>query len=787
MRIKFLKTTTLLLGLGLSMLSFSQTQIGNSNFETWGGVGSGNERPTNWNNMMNGNMCFLCGLGKQQTTWRESTEIRPGTSGQYSVKIKSGSYAGKTINGNMTLGELVAPNTEPLDGYTTTKRANATFNEPFTGKPDSLVMWVKYSVTNNQDSARVSATIHGDYDYRDPANSGSLPYTVARAVKNFQTGNVWKRLSIPFNYVGPATTPYYILVNIASSYAPGVGVVGATLFADDLELIYNPPIVVKSPSVQNLIENQVGTTLTELEISHVYGTATSREWKYATTSGGPYTSFSPTETGATYTPQFATEGTYYVVCVGNFGGTEYTSNEVQINVVPFSNSIAPTLTQNLEENELGDDLTVTETPTANSREWKYATTSGGPYTSFSPSQMGTIYTPMFVSAGTYFVVCESTIGNITETSNEVEIDVIAAVSNSVNITPTATQNLIENQTGTTLNASEGPNAADSREWKYATTSGGPYSSFSPAETSASYTPEFATAGTYYVVCVSDFAGDIKTSNEITINVVEFTNSISPLASQTLIETQIGDDITASESPAADSREWKYATTSGGPYTSFSPAETGSVYAPQFATADTYYVVCESTIDGITITSDEVEVIVVEFTNEITPATTQHLLVNEAGDELTVTESPVVDSREWKFAISSGGPYTSFSPAETAETYTPLFATADTYYVVCESTIDGITITSDEVEIVVDETSSIATENNEFVKIFSNEGSVMIDLTNSNLDNATVQVVSIEGKLITSNNLKSNQMNIISVHTEKGIYLVTVTNGNEVYRGKVFID
>ncbi|MBK6526394.1 MAG: T9SS type A sorting domain-containing protein [Crocinitomicaceae bacterium] len=102
--------------------------------------------------------------------------------------------------------------------------------------------------------------------------------------------------------------------------------------------------------------------------------------------------------------------------------------------------------------------------------------------------------------------------------NNLKIDAVLSSTNSVSISPLTTQNILTSTNGTVLTATEAPSAATSREWKYSTTSGSGYVSFSSAQTGTTYTPNFATAGTYYVVCVSNFSGDSQTSNQVQINV-----------------------------------------------------------------------------------------------------------------------------------------------------------------------------------------------------------------------------------------------------------------------------
>ncbi|MBD3638301.1 MAG: PCMD domain-containing protein [Crocinitomicaceae bacterium] len=202
-------------------------------------------------------------------------------------------------------------------------------------------------------------------------------------------------------------------------------------------------------------------------------------------------------------------------------GTELWLDDIELIYNPLSVTISPAATQNIDIGVNGTTLTATETTSANvttaiTREWKYSTTSGGPYSSFAPAETGTTYTPNFASAGIYYVVCETNFGVSTEISNEVEIVVIDPNVNTVTISPSTTQTLLSNTNGNVLTANETPSAATSREWMYSTTSGSGYVSFAPAETGTTYTPNFANLGTYYVICESDFAGDVQTSNEVVI-------------------------------------------------------------------------------------------------------------------------------------------------------------------------------------------------------------------------------------------------------------------------------
>ncbi|MBK7128500.1 MAG: PCMD domain-containing protein [Crocinitomicaceae bacterium] len=204
------------------------------------------------------------------------------------------------------------------------------------------------------------------------------------------------------------------------------------------------------------------------------------------------------------------------------GSTMYI-DDLELIYNPLLVDVTPSATQNIDMGVNGTTLTVNATPNAAvvspiTQEWKYSTTSGSGYVSFGTPETGTTYTPNFAAAGIYYVVCEVDFGTQVVTSNEVEIVVTDPGSNSVTISPSATQNILANTNGTTMTATESPSAASSREWQYSTTSGSGYVSFGTPETGTTYTPNFASVGTYYIICESDFAGDIQISNEVTIMV-----------------------------------------------------------------------------------------------------------------------------------------------------------------------------------------------------------------------------------------------------------------------------
>ncbi len=222
-----------------SVFSFGQTQVGNSDFENWEAV-AGDEEPVNWNS-------FLTAEGTwntfAQNQIESSTDVRPGTSGTKSCRIFAKIIVTTLANGNVTLGQIEMGSTTPTSSsnYNSTLTADPNFSEAITDQPDSIVFWVKFNPGNTSHNARMKATLHTNYDYRDPEDAGSSAEVVATAVLNFpSTNGNWVRMSVPFDYSGPQTVNAFILVTFTTNENAGVGSSSDELFIDDMELIYNP-------------------------------------------------------------------------------------------------------------------------------------------------------------------------------------------------------------------------------------------------------------------------------------------------------------------------------------------------------------------------------------------------------------------------------------------------------------------------------------------------------------------------------------------------------------------
>ncbi len=232
-----IKFYTFILSLFSTFALFSQ-QITNGSMEEWDNLGASNEEPTNWNSFMTatGGLAFF---GSQQV--EQSTDVPASSTGMYSARAFSKSTLGIVANGNLTLGRINMGSSTPssTDNYNFTSTSDPDFSQVLTAMPDSLVFWVKFNASSSTDSARVRAVIHDNYDYRDPTDAASEPYTVAVTSLNYEQTNGWERKAIAFDYVGPSTTPEFILITFTTNMIPGGGSAGDEIFVDDVELIYN--------------------------------------------------------------------------------------------------------------------------------------------------------------------------------------------------------------------------------------------------------------------------------------------------------------------------------------------------------------------------------------------------------------------------------------------------------------------------------------------------------------------------------------------------------------------
>ena len=219
-------------------------QIPNSGFEDFHTAGKADE-PNHWHSFQSatGSLASMV-TGNIHLT--KSTDVRPGTSGETSVKLVPVSVVVAMANGTMTTGRMVAgsmsakdtKNHAEADISNTDKDANG---DPFytlmDGRPDAVKVWAKTKVKSGD--ATISAVITDGTYYQDPEDK-TYNNVFSKAQSGINTGEQWQEIVVPFKEQGNNVEPKAILVTISTNGTPGKGDKKDYIIVDDLSLVYNP-------------------------------------------------------------------------------------------------------------------------------------------------------------------------------------------------------------------------------------------------------------------------------------------------------------------------------------------------------------------------------------------------------------------------------------------------------------------------------------------------------------------------------------------------------------------
>lgn len=211
----------------------------NGGFEDW--LGSGKEmEPQHWHAFMSADGEGIAYIAARTQQVQRSEDVRPGSSGQYSVCIYSRSVMGIIANGNLTTGRIHvgSSNASDASNYNFTQRSQAAFCHVLTSKPDSIRFWAKFVCPNKAQMARMNAIIHDACDYRDPEISSEAAFAVARACVEFTGDGEWHYYSVPFSYDSSTAVPQYILISFTTNREQGKGSKNDKLYIDDVDLVY---------------------------------------------------------------------------------------------------------------------------------------------------------------------------------------------------------------------------------------------------------------------------------------------------------------------------------------------------------------------------------------------------------------------------------------------------------------------------------------------------------------------------------------------------------------------
>ena len=732
----------------------------------------------------------------------------------------TGTYnAGNTITAQLSdaSGSFVSPVT--LGSLTTTASGSISgtipANTPAGTQYRVRVVSNNPALTANANTSDITIVVAGN-SIASSATQTLAANTNGTAVSVTETAGATAR---EWQYATIAGGPYqsFSTAETGTSYTPNFAnagtyyVVAVTTYPGGLTVTSNELQVnvvanaVTPAAPQSILVSSNGNTLTVTETP----VGTAREWKYATVSGGPYQSFGTAQTGTSYTPNFASGGNYYVVAVSTISGVTVTSNEVVISVNSVTLSTGTVAGSPFEFSASAPNASVsvpfTTSGNFNGGNTFTAQLSDASGSFASPTTIGSVSAvssgsisasiPSSTPAGTGYrirVIASSPVVLGNDNGTDLVVD---QFSNSV--APPNAQNIVFNTNGTSLAVFA--SQSSTQEWKYSTTSGSGYVSFNPAQTGSSYTPNFATPGTYYVVAVStNQYSDAVTSNEVQINVANGTTittsavSGSPFLVSPSANVQISVNFTStavfnngntfkaelSDATGSFANAVEIGTLSG--------TTVGAITAtiPNGSSAGTgYRIRVVSTDPAITGTDNGTDLAIVPFEVTVAPLTTQTIDKGTAGSPVTATATHNC-TYLWQWTEVSGLGYTNFNPSETAATYTPQFAAASTYYVVCKLTNAATdVITSQEVTIIVQEPNGINETTGGTIKSYWNGSNFIVDLSNSTLTEATLHLVNTNGQVVLQEKLNPNAVNAIVTALPKGIYVFRINGNGNVLSGK----
>ncbi len=395
--------------------------------------------------------------------------------------------------------------------------------------------------------------------------------------------------------------------------------------------------------------------------------------QYAPTSGGPFTTISGINGTAYAVPGLASGGTYYfAVSATNLSGTGAYSPQVSATLTPA----APTGLSVVASN---GQVTLNWTAAAGAASYtaKYATVSGGPYTTITGiSGTSTTITGLTNGVTYYFAVSASNAGGEGANSAEssaVPVLPIPAAPAGLNVTP---------GNGQVAVAWSAAAFAATYTIKYGT-SLGTYTSSVTGIAGTSATVSGLAAGTsyYFVVSASNASGESANSAPGSALLVPGAPAIFSLAGGS---GQVALSWTAMAGAA--SYTVKYATISGGPYANVVAGISGtSKTITGLAAGTTYYfVVSASNASGEGGNSAEVAGIVA-------PPAPAGLNVTSGNGQAVLTWNAAAGaaSDTVKYATTSGGPYTLTQAASgTSATVTGLSNGTAYYFVVSATNSSG---------------------------------------------------------------------------------------------------
>ncbi len=210
-------------------------QLPNSGFENWEDVSVGQDEPVKWSTIKTSDNSAVNAAAP--VNWEKSDTAH---SGNYSVKVFNlSTIVGAVATGSVTNGRFHAT-FNPSEGFVYSDFSSDKWNEPFTSRPDSVVVWVKYYPVST-DTLQAKFVLHKD-SCTIKITPDLWKNVVGYAEINITgTHDQWLRVSVPFEYYSDDKPQYFLAMLTAGAGLNAFA--GSRAFYDDLQLIYNPQSV----------------------------------------------------------------------------------------------------------------------------------------------------------------------------------------------------------------------------------------------------------------------------------------------------------------------------------------------------------------------------------------------------------------------------------------------------------------------------------------------------------------------------------------------------------------
>jgi len=211
-------------------------QLTNAGFEDWENVNVGQDEPVHWSSIKTSDNNTVNPVAP--VNWAKSDTAH---SGNYSLRLFNvSSIIGAVATGSMTNGRFHTT-FNPEEGLAYSDFSDARWNTPFTKRPDSVAVWIKYYPVGS-DTLQAKFLLHKDsctIGVRPDVQQNVIAYAQINVVGEHDN---WTRVAVPFVY-SSEENPQYILT-ILTSGAGLHSLPNSMALYDDVELIYNPSSVI---------------------------------------------------------------------------------------------------------------------------------------------------------------------------------------------------------------------------------------------------------------------------------------------------------------------------------------------------------------------------------------------------------------------------------------------------------------------------------------------------------------------------------------------------------------